>query len=499
MEIARLLKLMCVFCIAGLIPTIRANISELDEYWSQRADEAREFTLQAYHSDPYEIVDHFHERHYDNSTDDTTTEEHSSNSADVTATAEDSSNSTDVTATEEDSSTKPEEERTEVIEMVGNSKNSTRRSLKGKGKGKWSKLKGPCTASNPIDKCWRCRSNWANRRKKLAKCVRGFGHGTTGGKRGRIYVVTSNLDEDMVNPIPGTLRHAVIQKEPLWIIFKNDMSIRLSQELLVNSDKTIDARGADVHIAHGAGITMQFVRNVIIHGLHIHHISESNGGMIRDSVDHFGMRTRADGDGLSIYGSSNIWIDHVSMSKCQDGLIDAIVGSTAITISNSHFTHHNDVMLLGAQNNMNEADQKMQVTVAYNHFGKGLVQRMPRIRWGFVHVVNNDYTHWELYAIGGSQGPTILSHGNRFIAPPHLPYYKEVTKRDYALEDEWKHWTWRSEKDIFMNGAFFRQSGDPHYKSAHTRKQMIKPKNGYAVSKLTKYAGALDCRVGKRC
>ena len=78
---------------------------------------------------------------------------------------------------------------------------------------------------------------------------------------------------------------------------------------------------------------------------------------------------------------------------------------------------------------MNEADQKMQVTVAYNHFGKGLVQRMPRIRWGFVHVVNNDYTHWELYAIGGSQGPTILSHGNRFIAPPHLPYYKEVTEK----------------------------------------------------------------------
>jgi len=82
-------------------------------------------------------------------------------------------------------------------------------------------------------------------------------------------------------------------------------------------------------------------------------------------------------------------------------------------------------MLLGAQNT-NEADKHMQVTVAYNHFGKGLVQRMPRIRWGFVHVVNNDYTHWELYAIGGSQGPTILSHGNRFIAPPHKPHYREV-------------------------------------------------------------------------
>ena len=476
---AKLLKLMLLFCIAGLVPTIQAEVSELDEYWSQRADEAREFTLQAYHSDPYEIVDHFHERHYDNSTDDH-----------------------DVTPTEEDSNAKPEEvESTEVIEMVGdnnNSTNSTRRSLRGKGKGKWSKLKGPCTASNPIDKCWRCRKNWHKRRKKLVKCVRGFGHMTVGGKHGRIYVVTSNLDEDMVNPEPGTLRHAVIQKESLWIIFKNDMSIRLNQELLINSFKTIDARGANVHIAHGAGITMQFVRHVIIHGLHIHHISESSGGMIRDSSDHFGMRTRADGDGLSIYGSSNIWLDHISMSQCQDGLIDAIVGSTAITISNSHFTHHNDVMLLGAQNTY-ELDKKMQVTVAYNHFGKGLVQRMPRVRWGFVHVVNNDYTHWELYAIGGSQGPTILSQGNRFIAPPHLPHYREVTKRDYASEDEWKHWNWRSEKDIFMNGAYFRQSGDPNYETDHTRRNIIKPKNGYAVSKLTKYAGALDCRVRRRC
>lgn len=75
----------------------------------------------------------------------------------------------------------------------------------------------------------------------------------------------------------------------------------------------------------------------------------------------------------------------------------------------------------------------------------------------------------------------------------------QVTKRDYASEDEWKHWNWRSEKDVFMNGAYFRQSGNPQYKCAHTRQQMIKPKHGLAVSKLTKYAGALDCRVGKRC
>ena len=104
-----------------------------------------------------------------------------------------------------------------------------------------------------------------------------------------------------------------------------------------------DARGANVHIAYGAGITIQYVQNVIIHGLHIHDIVPGSGGMIRDSEDHFGFRTRSDGDGISIFGGVNIWIDHVSMSNCSDGLIDAIMGSTGITISNCHFTRHNEV------------------------------------------------------------------------------------------------------------------------------------------------------------
>jgi pectate lyase len=43
-----------------------------------------------------------------------------------------------------------------------------------------------------------------------------------------------------------------------------------------------------------------------------------------------------------------------------------------------------------------------------------------RCRWGFFHVVNNDYTHWLMYAVGGSKNPTIISQGNRYIAPPNL-------------------------------------------------------------------------------
>ncbi|KAI8019881.1 putative pectate lyase P59 [Camellia lanceoleosa] len=165
--------------------------------------------------------------------------------------------------------------------------------LKGKRYG------GPCLATNPIDRCWRCQPNWHLNRKRLADCVLGFGYKTTDGKAGKFYVVTDNSD-DSSRPKPESLRHAVIQKEPLWIIFARSMNIRLTEELIMQGDKIIDGRGAHVNIIGGAG------RGVM--------------GMAFQSMD------------LPMFG--------LIMSLCftVEGLIDAIEGSTAITISNSHFT-----------------------------------------------------------------------------------------------------------------------------------------------------------------
>ncbi|CAH9122290.1 unnamed protein product [Cuscuta epithymum] len=199
-----------------------------------------------------------------------------------------------------------------------------------------------CGTGNPIDDCWRCDPNWHMNRKRLADCGIGFGRNAIGGRDGKFYVVTDPNDDDPVNPRPGTLRHAVIQDEPLWIIFKRDMVIQLKQELIMNSFKTIDGRGTNVHIANGACITIQFITNVIIHGLHVHDCKQTGNAMVRSSPSHFGWRTMADGDGISIFGSSHVWIDHNSLSNCADGLVDAVMGSTALTISNNHFAHHNE-------------------------------------------------------------------------------------------------------------------------------------------------------------
>ncbi|CAI8606771.1 unnamed protein product [Vicia faba] len=444
-----------MLCLAIIIPTLNANVlesneywkeqrPEFDSYWQERAKVAKQDNHAAYFPDPFAVSGNF-------------------------------------TAS--------------ISEIIGGK--STRRNLKGQ-KG------GQCLATNPIDRCWRCDPNWANNRQKLADCVQGFGRNTRGGKGGPIYVVTDPSDNELLDPKPGTLRHAVTRNGSLWITFARNMMITLQQELIMTSDKTIDGRGVDVYIANGAGITIQFIKNIIIHEVKIYNIQVREGGMIIDSESHYGIRTRSDGDGISIFGSSNIWIDHVSMRNCSDGLIDAIMGSTAITISNSHFTDHNEVMLFGASDSYTD-DKIMQITLAFNHFGKRLVQRMPRARFGFIHCVNNDYTHWEMYAIGGSSNPTLISEGNIFIGPENKFVgkdqinAKEVTKREYTEEKIWTSWQWRSINDEFLNGAYFVNSGPDLKNRPFSRKDMITAKPGSYVGRLTRYSGILGCIVGKPC
>ncbi|KAL6517124.1 hypothetical protein OROHE_017830 [Orobanche hederae] len=371
------------------------------------------------------------------------------------------------------------DEVTRMIEMA------TRNSSERRKLGYLSSLTG-----NPIDDCWRGNSNWKKNLKQLANCGIGFGRDAIGGRGGRYYHVTDSGDDDPVNPRPGTLRHAVIQDKPLWIVFKRDMVITLKQELIMNSFKTIDARGANVHIANGACITIQYVTNIIIHGLHIHDCKPTGNALVRSSPTHFGWRTMADGDAISIFGSSHIWIDHNSLSHCADGLVDAVMGSTAITISNNYFTHHNEVILLGHSDSYVQ-DKGMQVTIAFNHFGEGLIQRMPRCRHGYFHVVNNDYTHWQMYAIGGSANPTINSQGNRFTAPMNTRA-KEVTKRVvYESNDGLsKNWNWRSAGDLFENGAYFTPSGAGS-SATYARASSLGARTSSMVALLTSHAGAL--------
>ncbi|XP_047309483.1 putative pectate lyase 2 [Impatiens glandulifera] len=347
---------------------------------------------------------------------------------------------------------------------------------------------------NKIDSCWRVQSNWATNRRSLADCVVGFGQGAIGGKFGATYVVT-NPSDDPINPKPGTLRYGVIQAEPLWIIFGKDMVIKLKNELIMNSYKTIDGRGFKVEIANGPCITIQYVSHVIIHGISVHNCKPGMAGLVRSSPVHVGHRLGSDGDAITVFGSTNVWIDHCFLASCYDGLIDVIHASTGVTISNNYFSHHDKVMLFGHNDN-NIEDKVMKVTVVFNRFGAGLVQRMPRVRLGYAHVANNRYDEWQMYAIGGSANPTIFSDGNYFVAP-NKPNAKQVTKRE--ANGGWTNWKWRSSRDIFMGGAYFVQSGYGTIAPTYSRSQAFQVADGSAVPTLTSNAGPLNCVVGRSC
>ncbi|XP_002984442.2 putative pectate lyase 2 [Selaginella moellendorffii] len=334
---------------------------------------------------------------------------------------------------------------------------------------------------NTIDDCW-MGGDWRGDRMHLADCAVGFGAGAAGGRGGKVYQVTDPGD-DPVQPWPGTLRYGVTRSGPLWITFSRDMNIRLKAELLITSYKTIDARGANVQIGlNGPCLTLQYVDHVIIHGLTLRDCKPSSSGRVISSVDHTGFRGGSDGDAIAIFGSSNVWIDHCSLSRAQDGLIDAIHGSTAITISNNYFSDHDKVMLLGHSDSYS-ADRNMKITVVYNHF-VGCVQRMPRGRFGYFHVVNNNYENWDMYAIGGSANPTFFSEANRFLATGA----KQVTKREAKGGS---NWLWQSSGDLFVNGAYFVESGggdaSPHYSGG----QYFATRSASMVTRLTANAGPL--------
>ncbi|XP_075503038.1 putative pectate lyase 2 [Primulina tabacum] len=347
---------------------------------------------------------------------------------------------------------------------------------------------------NKIDSCWRSNPNWAKNRQSLADCAVGFGCGAMGGKNGAIYVVTDASD-DPVNPKAGSLRYGAIQAQPLWIIFERDMTITLKNELMVNSYKTIDGRGAKVEVTGGPCISIDYVSHVIVHGISVHDCKPGKRGMVRSTPDHVGERLGSDGDSISIFASSNIWIDHCYLARATDGLVDIIHGSTGITVSNNYFTQHDKVMLLGHQDGF-AADRVMKVTVVFNHFGPGLIQRMPRVRTGYAHVANNRYDQWLMYAIGGSSDPTILSEGNYFVASNDA-YAKQVTKRE--TNNGWKNWKWRSTNDVFINGAYFVPSGYGSCSPNYSGQQYFAAARGSLVPALTSDAGPLQCRLNVKC
>jgi len=128
-----------------------------------------------------------------------------------------------------------------------------------------------------------------------------------------------------------------------------------------------------------------------------------------------------DHDGISIKNSAkNLFITHCTFTDCKDGSLDITEKSDNVTVSWCRFlypkiTGHNFVNLVGASDSQTGDAGKLHCTFHHNWYDAGCVERMPRVRFGRVHVYNNYYgCHGNGYCVGVGEASQILVENNYF-------------------------------------------------------------------------------------
>jgi pectate lyase len=184
---------------------------------------------------------------------------------------------------------------------------------------------------------------------------------TTGGDGGEIVTATS-IDE---------LRDYAEADEPLVIQIQG----ALDGHVAIASNKTLIGLGPAVTLSGGLEIDGQ--SNVIVKNLSV--------------VD-------GEPDGITINSSHHVWIDHVAIVDAADGNLDITDQSDFVTVSWSKFSYsstsgdHRYSNLIGAGDEVEGDRGKLRTTYHHNWWAQNVHERMPRVRFGKVHVLNNLYT-----------------------------------------------------------------------------------------------------------
>ncbi len=112
-------------------------------------------------------------------------------------------------------------------------------------------------------------------------------------------------------------------------------------------------------------------------------------------------------DVISVRNATHVWIDHNSFGdiatanetlpvhfgrlyEVHDGLLDVTNESDLVTISWNRFSNHDKTMLVGSSDSAIADRGKLRLTLHHNLF-EDLGQRVPRVRYGQVHLYSNHY------------------------------------------------------------------------------------------------------------
>jgi pectate lyase len=179
------------------------------------------------------------------------------------------------------------------------------------------------------------------------------------------------------------------------------------QQVVVNigSNTSIIGLGDDAKILGGSFI-MSNVENIIIRNIEFE--APRDFFPQWDPTDGEYGEWNSEYDNVTITnGTHHVWIDHNTFSDGQyhdkdsgkffgrtyqqhDGLLDVTNGANYVTISYNVLKDHDKVSLIGSSDSRTSDRGKLKVTLHHNYY-KNLTQRLPRVRYGEVHVYNNYY------------------------------------------------------------------------------------------------------------
>lgn len=103
-------------------------------------------------------------------------------------------------------------------------------------------------------------------------------------------------------------------------------------------------------------------------------------------------------DLLAFKEMTHAWVDHCEFTDGIDGNFDITDQSDFVTVSWNKFSYtnrsyvHQNTNLVGSSDTKTEDQGKLNITFAYNQWGEGCNARMPMVRYGKVHLLNNYYT-----------------------------------------------------------------------------------------------------------
>jgi pectate lyase len=192
--------------------------------------------------------------------------------------------------------------------------------------------------------------------------------------------------------------------------------------LSIASNKTLVGIGKQATLQGGVRIRGKadaLVRNVILQNLRID-----------------GATSDVDGDAVQLYFARHVWIDHCEIWDGPDGNLDLTHGTSWVTVSwtKIHYTanyrapegetsDHRFASLVGhSDNNASEDTDYLKVSFHHNWWGQGVLERMPRVRFGQVHVFNNYFaTPDNRYCVRAGRGASLLVEQNHFegVNNPH--------------------------------------------------------------------------------